>query len=57
MYNPEDWLGKERGPADGPVVVVDFGPLQVNVETTADVPPHDDVCYIWSKKTNKPKNR
>lgn len=52
MYNPEDWLGKERGPADGPVVVVDFGPLQVNVETPADVPPHNDVCYIWSKNIN-----
>lgn len=42
----KDRLREESRSFDGPVIVENFGPLQINVETTTDVSPHNDICHI-----------
>lgn len=46
MYNLQDWYREESRPLDWSIVVGHFGPLHVNVETTTDVSPHNDIFNI-----------
>lgn len=49
MNDLQNRLRKERGAADGAVIVVDLGPLQVDVKTATRVPPHNDVSDVWNR--------
>lgn len=49
----QDGLRKERRAADGAIVVVDLGPLQVDVKTAAHVPPYNDVSDVWIRDNDK----
>lgn len=46
IKNLIDWLRVESRSFDCPVIVENFRPLQVNVETPVDVSPHEDICNI-----------
>lgn len=53
MNDLQNRLRKERGAADGAIIVVDLGPLQVDVKTATCVPPHNDVSDVWNRDHNK----
>lgn len=49
----QDRLRKERRAADGTVVVVDLGPLQVDVKAAARASPYNDVSDVWGRDNNE----
>jgi len=44
------WLGKVSWSFDWPIIVENLCSLEVNIETAADVSPHNDVCDIYSRR-------
>lgn len=48
-----DWLGEESRSFDRTVIVENLRPLQVNVETTTDVSPHNDISDILGRSRGR----
>lgn len=46
MYNILGWQGEEFWSFDWSIIVEHFGLLKVDIETTADVSPHNNIAYI-----------